>query len=566
VSSSSCIIRENRIHNNTDYGVLLASDQDTFYHNLFFNNTKNIENLWVNETIGGYNTWDDGHDGNYWDDYKGFDTDGDRLGETPYVIDGKNIDFYPLIGSPSEDYRPPVIGSCGILNALPSTSNTVKVNPLDVVKIQTNVVDQQTGVKQVTLYYGVGDLLNYSVRMVRTAGDWFNGTYEGWICPWIFLYGSSWNGGGTGVNITFRVEATDYPNNVGTSENMTFSTAEQRNALDIDITIYKVNTQDELSVDLNFVLDGYLPGWMGDPIYLEADNWREDTRTDTAKLSMSPALLNGRSTLNYQGTLWQKFTLIGKSESYPFDSYYLNLTFRLHPSLPSYLSDQYWANVYSDDFGTLEEYFYMWTNVTLSTKLPHYVLPGLVSTWGDPEANVGYVSGFYEEATGFNVDFVLERQLNNELPLLLLIVSVTYMLGATLLEDARWKPEVKTAVYLSFFVMVAGFNFALRYMIPFRYGLTVAEVLFITLTVATAIFSIGLIISNIMHGRFSQKRARLANLVLDFSAVCISGVLLAIFLVPTLLLVIEVVGLSFGFIIRLAFIDRSSARDLKGPG
>jgi parallel beta-helix repeat protein len=557
LQTSSCLATNNKMDMNL-VGILLDGDLNRLYGNWLFNNTKQVSNLWLNRTVGGYNTWDDGQgEGNYWDDYDSADTDGDRVGETPYAIDGKNIDFYPLIGAPSEDYRPPIISSCVVLNALPSASNIPKVNPLDVVKIQAQVIDQQTGVKKVTLCYGVGDLLNYSVGMVKTSGDGFNGTFEGWICPWIFLNGSSWNGGGTGVNITFRVEATDYPNNVGTSENMTFSTAEQRNTLDIDVTILKINTQDELSVDLNFELGGYLPAWLGDPIYLEADNWRENIRTDTAQLSMLPALMNGRSTLNYQGTLSQVFTLIGKSESYPFDSYYLNLTFRFHPSLPRCLSDQYWANVYSDAFGTLESNFYTWTNVTLSTKLPHYVLPGLNSTWGDPEANIKYVSGSYDEATGFNIDFVLERQLNNELPLLLLIVSVTYMLGATLLEDARWKPEVKTAVYLSFFVMVAGFNFALRYMIPFRYGLTVAEVLFITLTVATAIFSIGLIISNIMHERFSQKRARLANLIFDFSAVCISGILLAIFLVPALLLVIEVVGLSFGFIIRMAFINRS---------
>lgn len=562
LQTSSCLATKNRVDTNL-VGILLDGDLNRFYGNWLFNNTKQVSNLWLNRTIGGYNTWDNGQgEGNYWDDYKGADTDGDRVGETPYLIDGKNIDFYPLIGAPSEDYRPPVISSCAILNALPSASSILKVNPFDVVKIQAQVIDQQTGAKQVTLYYGVGDLLNYSVSMVRTAGDWFNGTYEGWICPWIFLNSSSWNEGGTGANITFRVEAMDYPNNVGTTENMTFSTAEQRNTLDIDITILKVNTQDELSVDLNFALDGYLPSWMGDPIYLEADNWRGGTKTDTVQLSMSPKLLNGRTTLDYQGTLPQQFTLIGESESYPFDSYYLNLTFRIHPSLPQYLSDQYWANEYSDAFDTLEENFYTWTNLTISTKLPHYVLPGLASTWGDPKANTRYVSGSNDEAKGFDVNFVLERQLNNELPLLLLIISMTYMLGATLLEDARWKPEVKTAVYLSFFVMVAGFNFALRYLIPFRYGLTVAEVLFITLTVATAIFSIGLIISNIAHTRSSKKRGRLANLVIDFSAICISGILLAIFSVPTLLLVIEVVGLSFGFIIRIALIDRPGKAEI----
>ena len=35
--------------------------------------------------------------GNYWDDYNGSDTNGDGIGETPYIIDGNNSDNYPLI-------------------------------------------------------------------------------------------------------------------------------------------------------------------------------------------------------------------------------------------------------------------------------------------------------------------------------------------------------------------------------------------------------------------------------------------------------------------------------------
>ena len=42
-------------------------------------------------------TWDDGNKGNYWSDYNGTDSNGDGIGDTPYVIDVLNQDRYPLM-------------------------------------------------------------------------------------------------------------------------------------------------------------------------------------------------------------------------------------------------------------------------------------------------------------------------------------------------------------------------------------------------------------------------------------------------------------------------------------
>ena len=41
------------------------------------------------------NQWDNGEEGNYWDDYTGSDNNGDGIGDTPYVI-------YKVVG---EDYK-----------------------------------------------------------------------------------------------------------------------------------------------------------------------------------------------------------------------------------------------------------------------------------------------------------------------------------------------------------------------------------------------------------------------------------------------------------------------------
>lgn len=548
-------IFENRIYNNS-VGISLACDKITFHRNIFFNNTKHVENMLLNETGKGYNDWNDGKGiGNYWGDYQGYDDDGDGVGESPYVIDMKNRDYYPLIGGPGDDYRPPIIMDCRITNIL-SNSNPQLVNPFDVVKIRAMIVDQQSGVNELTLLYGK-EYLNYSVKMIRVAGDFFNGTYEGWICPWTFFGRDEQGLISRAIDIPYQVEAVDFAGNVADSERLTFSAAEPSNSLNMDIVISQVNTQDELSVDLDFTLDGYLPAWIGNTFYVEVENWQGSTKLNSIQLSTSPLLLNGQRTLNYSETFRCRLSLIGRSENYPFDSYYLNLTFRFSPSLPYYLADSYWSNIYSDACSLITENFDKWANVTLSVEMPHYVQQGLVSTWGYPEPKVEYAYSSNNETAGFDTNFVLVRQLNNVLPLLLLIISTTYMLGATLLADARWNPEVKTAIYLSFFVMVAGFNFALRYLIPFRYGLTVAEVLFITLTVATAVFSIGVVVSSILFTKISEKKARKANSIIDFSAICLSAILLAIFSVPISLVAIEVAGLFFGFVIRISFLDRT---------
>ena len=51
--------------------------------------------------------FDNGKEGNYWSDYTGADSDGDGIGDTPYVIDANRRDDYPLI-LPFDIYSTPV--------------------------------------------------------------------------------------------------------------------------------------------------------------------------------------------------------------------------------------------------------------------------------------------------------------------------------------------------------------------------------------------------------------------------------------------------------------------------
>jgi len=95
----------NNISGSTQYAVYLSiSDHNTFYHNNFLNNAQqayeNHQVYWwaiQNDTYySEYNTWDNGEEGNYWDDYSGSDVNGDGIGETPYTVYENFTDHYPL--------------------------------------------------------------------------------------------------------------------------------------------------------------------------------------------------------------------------------------------------------------------------------------------------------------------------------------------------------------------------------------------------------------------------------------------------------------------------------------
>ncbi|MBA7522347.1 hypothetical protein ES705_14465 [subsurface metagenome] len=79
------VIVENNVSNN-GYGITLKSlsNSNTIYLNNFSGNCVNSQDF------GTTNLWDNGTIGNYWDDYDGFDCNGNGIGETPYIVAGSN--------------------------------------------------------------------------------------------------------------------------------------------------------------------------------------------------------------------------------------------------------------------------------------------------------------------------------------------------------------------------------------------------------------------------------------------------------------------------------------------
>jgi parallel beta-helix repeat protein len=87
-------IRDNNITDNTNYGITIYGDsaENVVYHNNFINNYQHVSCQDI--TTG---TWDNGVEGNYWDNYTGTDSNGNGIGDTEHVIDANNKDRYPLM-------------------------------------------------------------------------------------------------------------------------------------------------------------------------------------------------------------------------------------------------------------------------------------------------------------------------------------------------------------------------------------------------------------------------------------------------------------------------------------
>jgi nitrous oxidase accessory protein len=99
IPSAGSIFFANYIANN-GWGIDTGGDLvnpngtlSTIFHNNFANNRYQVD------TMGSYETdyYDNGKEGNYWDDYQGKDANGDGIGDTVYAIDENRSDRYPLM-------------------------------------------------------------------------------------------------------------------------------------------------------------------------------------------------------------------------------------------------------------------------------------------------------------------------------------------------------------------------------------------------------------------------------------------------------------------------------------
>lgn len=94
--SDSNVILENTIFLSKEAALYIDNSYDNFFlHNNFIKNRIEV----ILEQQGCPNFWDNGFEGNFWDNYCGKDFDTDGIGDESYFINSENIDGKPLMGA-----------------------------------------------------------------------------------------------------------------------------------------------------------------------------------------------------------------------------------------------------------------------------------------------------------------------------------------------------------------------------------------------------------------------------------------------------------------------------------
>ena len=150
---------------NTNVGIESNSRDNTFYMNGFFydyanldvnpdfdrlyNNKKLVSSYFAGNSIS-TNFWDNGKEGNYWQNYNGTDANRDGIGDTPYIINENNTDNYPLMRPVNVSLTPPTI-------------TPVPIPPVNLVRIKFVSSSNQTyNVSSVSFVFTVGQPTNWT--------------------------------------------------------------------------------------------------------------------------------------------------------------------------------------------------------------------------------------------------------------------------------------------------------------------------------------------------------------------------------------------------------------------
>jgi parallel beta-helix repeat protein len=164
--SNNRIVR-NDITDNTRGVFITATKNSTIYYNNFVNNTFPVDIYGDDPVIS---MWDNGSQGNHWDDYTGIDSNGDGMGDTHYIIDENNQDNYPFmnpVAIPEFPSPSPEPASTPASTPTSAPTSTPYQEPR-----QTEFVEIILAVALIGIVVGVGvGLLVYFKKRKKESGD-----------------------------------------------------------------------------------------------------------------------------------------------------------------------------------------------------------------------------------------------------------------------------------------------------------------------------------------------------------------------------------------------------------
>ena len=119
-NSSDCIISGNNVSKSA-IGICfsLSSNNFIYANNFIFNDQPVFDEAHLAGSFlddlsplpFSVNIWDNSALGNYWSNYNGTDSNGDGIGDVPYIIDANNTDNFPLMSPFANPIIPPIPSS-----------------------------------------------------------------------------------------------------------------------------------------------------------------------------------------------------------------------------------------------------------------------------------------------------------------------------------------------------------------------------------------------------------------------------------------------------------------------
>ena len=372
----------------------------------------------------------------------------------------------PVRASSQHDTVPPKIISI-------SRHPKEDIMPWDTVQIKADVFDQDSGVENVLLYYGVyngSKTVSYKeVNMKLVKGDVHNGTYIGEIPPqnskvdvWYYIYISDKAGNSiiypcNGCHMSYIVEKPYSRISIGYIYVKDINPKNLTALLEISVLLYLPSEKNYTSINMviNQSFEGNLVDIRGFAINRSAGRFW------------------------YQSILFWRIKLFGTPENYPDDWYNININMTF-----------YWSKVDKIENG------------------PVYLFPLLKRDWVISKSET-YSS--FKNKTLPEVDYhiVIRRSAYGKGVIASILYSMITLVGITFMLPA-YDLDNRTKIYLGVLMFNLGFLFKIRDYAPFSIGPTLSEATIFFINNLIVVLIAASVIGYVIH-RFIVKNQQVKN-------------------------------------------------------